>query len=58
MNDHYCARIQTIVPGPESKCDVCSGAVPEGQLEDRKRAVRKRVDRGEYKRELWIPSNA
>ncbi len=56
--DHFCKRISTIVAGDERDCDVCSGSVPEGQLEERKRKVRKRLDRGEYKRELWIPSNA
>lgn len=56
--DHYCAPIQTIVPGDTRDCVVCQGKVKGAALEQHKRTLRKRRDRGEYKRELWIPSNA
>ena len=57
-NDHFCKRLSAIITGDARDCDVCSGRVPDSKLEERKRQVRKRLDRGEYKRELWIPSNA
>jgi hypothetical protein len=58
-NDHFCVGLSAIIPGDERDCDVCSGAVTDGkQLEERKKKLRKRIDRPQYKRELWIPSNA
>ena len=56
--DHFCSRLSAIVPGDERDCDVCEGKVKDAELEARKRAVRRRIDRPQYKRELWIPSNA
>jgi len=56
--DHYCAKIETIVAGDARDCVVCLGRVTGDALEQHRRALRKRRDRGEYKRELWIPSNA
>jgi len=56
--DHFCSRLSAIVPGDARDCVVCLGKVKGQALDEHKRAVRKRLDRPQYKRELWIPSNA